>query len=233
MGGVFRQDYSAAAIRSGAGTGGRTGGTNGGAAGSFPPDDGAGTGKTGPCKPLDPLRLLERLARLTLEYRDAQDRAMAAKYAQEPSPDAPDAAWIQYRNLKREARPLEQVWKDAHSRWCDLLIARRADLGAACGSVGAFLRSASDIELLASGPVIRGWLNDETPGSADAGAIDAAFRLMAAAPALHSEATVLRCLASSPRFQSMTVAQAMAELANNGCGHDGGAALAAAAGGAV
>lgn len=51
-------------------------------------------------------------------------------------------------------------------------------------------------------------------------------RLIAAAPGLLREAQVLRCLATSPRYQGMTVAAALAELAANGCGHDGGAALA-------
>jgi len=55
--------------------------------------------------------------------------------------------------------------------------------------------------------------------------------LIAAAPDLLGEAQVLRCLASSPRFQAMTVADALAELAANGCGHDGGAAIAKAKGG--
>jgi hypothetical protein len=55
-------------------------------------------------------------------------------------------------------------------------------------------------------------------------------RLANAAPLLLAEAGVLRCLATSPRFQSMTVADALAELAINGCGHDGGAAIAAAEG---
>lgn len=57
--------------------------------------------------------------------------------------------------------------------------------------------------------------------------------LIAAAPDLLGEAQVLRCLASSPRFQAMTVADALAELAANGCGHDGGAAIAKATGGAA
>lgn len=45
--------------------------------------------------------------------------------------------------------------------------------------------------------------------------------------ALRREAGVLLCLATSPRFQGMTVREALGELANNGCGHDGGTALAA------
>ena len=59
---------------------------------------------------------------------------------------------------------------------------------------------------------------------------EANARLIAAAPGLYTEAQVLRCLASSPRFQSMTVADALAELTANGCGHDGGAAIAKAEG---
>lgn len=51
-----------------------------------------------------------------------------------------------------------------------------------------------------------------------------------AVPDLLIEAAVLMCLASSPRFRSMTVADALAELSANGCGHDGGAALAKANG---
>lgn len=54
--------------------------------------------------------------------------------------------------------------------------------------------------------------------------------LIAAAPGLLAEAQVLRCLASSPRFQHITVAEALEELAANGCGHDGGAAIAKAEG---
>lgn len=61
---------------------------------------------------------------------------------------------------------------------------------------------------------------------------EANARLIAAAPDLYGEAQVLRCLATSPRFQTMTVAEALAELANNGCGHDGGAAIAKAGGAA-
>lgn len=61
---------------------------------------------------------------------------------------------------------------------------------------------------------------------------DANTRLLAAAPDLLREAGVLRCLATSPRFQAMHVREALAELAANGCGHDGGAALAAAGGAA-
>lgn len=64
----------------------------------------------------------------------------------------------------------------------------------------------------------------------DSGAAEANARLIAAAPELFREAEVLRCLATSPRFQTMTVAEALAELAANGCGHDGGAALARARG---
>jgi hypothetical protein len=55
-------------------------------------------------------------------------------------------------------------------------------------------------------------------------------RLMAAALELYSEAEVLRCLATSPRLQKMRVADALAELRANGCGHDEGAALAKARG---
>lgn len=55
---------------------------------------------------------------------------------------------------------------------------------------------------------------------------EANARLIAAAPLLLGEAQVLRCLATSPRFAAMTVADALAELSANGCGHDGGAALA-------
>lgn len=51
-------------------------------------------------------------------------------------------------------------------------------------------------------------------------------RLISAAPDLLGEAHVLRCLATSPRFQNMSVARALAELQYNGCGHDNGAALA-------
>jgi hypothetical protein len=47
---------------------------------------------------------------------------------------------------------------------------------------------------------------------------------------LMDEARILKCLASSPRFAAMTVRDALAELAENGCGHDGGAALAKAEG---
>ena len=49
--------------------------------------------------------------------------------------------------------------------------------------------------------------------------------------ALKIQAQVLYCLATSPRFQTMTVAAALAELEANGMGHDGGAALAKANGG--
>lgn len=55
-------------------------------------------------------------------------------------------------------------------------------------------------------------------------------RLIAAAPELLNEAQSLRCLATSPRFQRMTVADALAELKMNGCGHDDGAAIAKATG---
>lgn len=55
-------------------------------------------------------------------------------------------------------------------------------------------------------------------------------KLILAAPELYGEAQTLRCLATSPRLQSMTVAEALAELKLNGCGHDDGAALAKARG---
>jgi hypothetical protein len=55
-------------------------------------------------------------------------------------------------------------------------------------------------------------------------------RLIAAAPDLLGEAQLLRCLATSPRFQEMTVREALAELKLNGMGHDDGAALAKASG---
>ena len=45
---------------------------------------------------------------------------------------------------------------------------------------------------------------------------------------LLNEAKVLRCLATSPRFQRMSVAEALAELKINGMGHDDGAAIAQA-----
>lgn len=51
-------------------------------------------------------------------------------------------------------------------------------------------------------------------------------RLIAAAPDLLIEAQVLRCLATSPRFHGMTVSQALAEMKENGMGHDDGAAIA-------
>lgn len=57
-------------------------------------------------------------------------------------------------------------------------------------------------------------------------------RLIAAAPDLLIQAGVLRCLATSPRFQTMTVAEALAELCLNGCGYDNGTAIARATGGA-
>ena len=62
------------------------------------------------------------------------------------------------------------------------------------------------------------------------GTDEANARLIAAAPELYAEAQVLRCLATSPRFQNMTVAAALAELKANGCGHDDGAAIAKAEG---
>jgi hypothetical protein len=55
--------------------------------------------------------------------------------------------------------------------------------------------------------------------------------LVAAAPGLLREAQLLRCLASSPRFQAMTVVEALAELDRNGMGHDDGAVVAKATGG--
>ena len=56
-------------------------------------------------------------------------------------------------------------------------------------------------------------------------------RLIAAAPQLYAQASVLSLLAHSPRFQHMTVAEALEELQRNGCGYDGGEALAKCEGG--
>ncbi len=50
-------------------------------------------------------------------------------------------------------------------------------------------------------------------------------QVIAAAPMRLAEAKVLRCLVTSRRFQGMTVAEALAELADNGCGHDDGEAI--------
>lgn len=61
---------------------------------------------------------------------------------------------------------------------------------------------------------------------------EANARLIAAAPELLIEAKIFRCLASSPRFQNMTVADALHELKINGQGHDDGAALMKAGGAA-
>lgn len=49
--------------------------------------------------------------------------------------------------------------------------------------------------------------------------------LESAANDLLREAQLLRCLATSPRFRFMTVSQALAELAENNMGHDGGKAV--------
>lgn len=71
-------------------------------------------------------------------------------------------------------------------------------------------------------PVHGGGISQETA--------EANARLMIAAPELLAEARVLRCLATSPRFQAMTVSEAFEELAENGAGHDNGAAIAKAEG---
>lgn len=57
-------------------------------------------------------------------------------------------------------------------------------------------------------------------------------RLIAAAPELLTQASVLHCLGTSKRFQTMTVADALAELRRNECGYDDGVAIAKATGGA-
>lgn len=65
--------------------------------------------------------------------------------------------------------------------------------------------------------------------SAVSGHIGAAnARLIVAAPDLLNEARVLRCLATSPRYQQMTVADALREMKENGIGHDDGASIAKA-----
>lgn len=49
---------------------------------------------------------------------------------------------------------------------------------------------------------------------------------------LVSQAGALQFLATTPAFQGMTVAKALAEISMNGCGYDGGNALSKAKGGA-
>lgn len=49
--------------------------------------------------------------------------------------------------------------------------------------------------------------------------------LESAANDLLREAQLLRCLATSPRFRSMTVSEALLELKDNGMAHDGGKAV--------
>jgi len=54
--------------------------------------------------------------------------------------------------------------------------------------------------------------------------------LHAAAPELKTQAEILRCLATSPRFQNMTVAEALREMKDNAAGYDNGAAITKAEG---
>lgn len=55
-------------------------------------------------------------------------------------------------------------------------------------------------------------------------------RIMAASLDLLLDAQAMHCLATSPRFQRMTVADAIAEMGANGMGYSRGAAIAKATG---
>lgn len=83
------------------------------------------------------IRLLVRLAMKTVAFRKAQDAALNAQFAAEPSLDASNAKWLEYRNLKRQAKPLDDACFKAHRDWSDCADGARAELEAACETVAA------------------------------------------------------------------------------------------------
>jgi len=96
------------------------------------------------------IRLLGRLSRLSIDYRQAQDNAINAKFVREPSLDAPDKAWMEYRNSKRTREPLERESRRRYTLWDDCMRGRSDDLARAGEAVEAISAAVETLPKLIS-----------------------------------------------------------------------------------